>query len=152
MVWLLKRFNGLRGMALGVMKGHSALHLSRSAWAGNKGMKSPKGKPSRLCSAPTLNTAGTGGDTREGASLQTGRTWHLGTFLLTTSWALASFQDAVMPLGLHVPDSQALVPFQSILNSRRGGHVALQSCGHWFQRQLDTSFPRGCCRAFEIHP
>lgn len=56
MVWLLKRFNGLRGVALGVMKGHSALHLSRSAWAGNKGMKSPKGKPSRLCSAPTLNT------------------------------------------------------------------------------------------------
>lgn len=41
MVRLLERFREVGGVDLGVRKGHSAYHLSESAWAGSKGMKKP---------------------------------------------------------------------------------------------------------------
>lgn len=85
-----KRFHKLGGVALGVMKGHSAFHLSRSAWVGNKGMKNWNGKAwdseQRFCGVPFTHiwfscqdgdcketessVAGTGGEEGE----RTGRT------------------------------------------------------------------------------
>lgn len=44
MVWLLKRFREQGGVAFRAIKRYSAFYLSGSAWAGNKGTKSPRAK------------------------------------------------------------------------------------------------------------
>lgn len=60
MVWFLKRLREQGGVAFRAIKRHSAFYLSRSAWAGNKGTKSPRAKTGgsecRLCGAPRHST------------------------------------------------------------------------------------------------